>query len=74
MEVLNKKKFFVDCLRILHKKLNHQEYKKVVAVMEGLYQGETFGYDSGFDPAFYADLHDKNAHVKYDNIIPLVRK
>ena len=63
MEVLNKKKFFVDCLRILHKKLNHQEYKKVVAVMEGLYQGETFGYEAAVSTTLYRISYENGLQI-----------
>jgi len=73
MEEINKKKFLVDCLRVLNKKLNNEEYQQIITLLEGFYQGETYGYDSGFDPVFYADLRNKNIHVKYANVIPLTR-
>ena len=61
---------FIKVIQLLKDNLSESDFKKVLKVIVGLYEHNTFEYDSGYDPDFYFDI-DMIKRKKKNNIINL---
>ena len=61
---------FIEVIQLLKDNLSESDAKKVLKVIIGLYEYNTFEYKSGYDPNFYFDI-DTIKRKKKNNIINL---
>ena len=61
---------FIEVIQLLKDNLSESDFKKVLKVIIGLYEYNTFEYNSGYDPDFYFDI-DMIKRKKKNNIINL---
>ena len=64
------KREFIEVIQLLKDNLSESDFKKVLKVIIGLYEYNTFEYNSGYDPDFYFDI-DMIKRKKKNNIINL---